>query len=516
MVYVRRTNPGFAWARRWVWAAFACVAVTLPLCAFSAEEPIDVGNRKQLFVDDALIQSRNNVDLVMNPPYQTGEVLITADEPWEAGSTVFVYSSVLKDRGVLRVWYDLLTPTGNGPYDHERRVCYAESEDGIHFVKPRLGLHEVGGSTANNVVLPGVIGGCAVWIDPNAPPEHRYKTQTKVYPSGEFHMHRSPDGLRWSLFANIDPKGPRDTQTVVFWDPYIEQYVFYGRHKATTSEIDIECRSVRRAEMANLTEVRDTGLAIWPDDVDRAIYNLPFSTDNINTPVDYYGATVFPYEEADRVYLLLAQSYWHWIPPAEEGGKLGPATQDVRLAVSRDGKHFDRAGERKPFIRLGPAGRFDSRWAWAMPNPVRMGDEIWIYYVGSNQDHNGQIDPAAPDGKRLGAISRAVMRLDGFISADAPYEGGVLVTRPLRFAGDRLELNLDTSAGGGVRVELLDETGQPLDGFSGDASPWIVGNAVRLPVTWSGAPALSSLEGAPVKIRFTMRDCKLYAFQFVR
>ena len=83
------------------------------------------------------------------------------------------------------------------------RVCYAESEDGLHYTKPILNLHEVDGSDANNVVLSGVIGGCSVWIDPKAPPEHRYKTQAKVYPTGQFHMHSSPDGLRWQRLGHM-------------------------------------------------------------------------------------------------------------------------------------------------------------------------------------------------------------------------------------------------------------------------------------------------------------------------
>ena len=475
----------------------------------AANGPIDVGSRKQLFIDEKFIESIKGVELVMNHPYQTGEALITADKPWELEpheGYAYVYSSVIKDDGRVRVWYDLVQPTGSGPYDHQRRVCYAESEDGLHFVKPELGLHEINGSKANNVVLPGVIGGCSVWVDPKAPPEHRYKTQAKVYPSGQFHMHSSPDGLHWELFANINARGPKDTQTVVFWDRYLQRYVFYGRHKEGTSELNIHCRRVRRAEMTDLREIENTGLAMWPDALDMATYDVGEKW----TPVDYYGATVFPYEEADRVYVMLAQAYWHWIREA----KMGPATQDVRLSVSRDGKEFQRVGGRRPFLRLGPAGRFDSKWVWAMPSPIRMGDEIWIYYAGSNLDHNGVIDAAAPSGKRLGAISRAVIRLDGFISADASYEGGELITPPLLFEGKTLELNLDTSAGGSVRVELLDQDGKPLEHFTAEQATQLNGNSVRMPVSWGENRDVSKLAGTPVKIRFIMRDCKLYAFQF--
>ena len=414
-----------------------------------------------------------------------------------------------------------MQPTGSGPYDYNWRVGYTESEDGLHFVKPELGLHEINGSKANNVVLPGPVGGCSVWIDPHAPPGHRYKTQAKVYPSRQFHMHSSPDGLQWKKFPKINPRGSKDTQTVIFWDQRLNRYVFYSRSKETTSEVQIRCRSVRRAEMTDLRDIKNTGLAIWPDALDLATYDVDQEGKEW-TPVDYYGATVFPYEEADRVYIMLAQAYWHWIrkPKTDRSWPkitwlaAWPGTQDVQLAVSRDSKQFQRVGGRRPFLRLGLEGRFDSKWAWAMPNPIRMGDEIWIYYVGSNADHNGSIDPAAPSGKRLGAISRAVMRLDGFISADASYEGGELITPPLLFEGETLELNLDTSAGGSVRVELLDQDGKPLGHFTAGEATQLNGNSVRMPVSWGENRDVSKLAGTPVKIRFIMRDCKLYAFGF--
>ena len=120
------------------------------------------------------------------------------------------------------------------------------------------------------------------------------------------------------------------------------------------------------------------------------------------------------------MYIILAQAFWHWQDRDAKG--LGPSTFDVWLAVSRDGNQFQRAGNRKPFIATGPEGRFDSRFVWAMLHPVRMGDSLWIYYVGTNQDHDRQIDPAAA-GKHLTGIGRAVLRRDGWVSADAGLTG---------------------------------------------------------------------------------------------
>ena len=115
----------------------------------------------------------------------------------------------------------------------------------------------------------------------------------------------------------------------------------------------------------------------------------------------------------------------------------------------------------------------------------------------------------------LSGIGRAVLRLDGFVSADAGYGGGEIVTPVVRFEGGRLELNVDTGGGGAVRVELQDGEGRPIGGYTEEDASWICGNSVRMPVRWGKSGDVSSLSGRPIRIRFVMRDCKLYAFQFV-
>jgi hypothetical protein len=99
------------------------------------------------------------------------------------------------------------------------------------------------------------------------------------------------------------------------------------------------------------------------------------------------------------------------------------------------------------------------------------------------------------------------------MSADAAYTGGELVTKLLTFTGDCLELNVDTSAGGTVLVEIQDEAGQPIQGFTVSDADEINGNSVRRPVTWNDSGDVSALAGKPIRLRFVMRDTKLYAFQ---
>ena len=492
--------------------ALCAATIAGPVSAATAETTdavVDVESKKQIFLDGFFLDKAEGVELTMHKPYRDGKILIQPDQPWEmdpAGEEqrIGIYSCVLREDGKVRIWYD----QRRGKDDAEIRVCYAESEDGIHFTKPALGLHEVDGSTANNVVIPGPrIAGAAVWIDPNAPAAHRYKTQTKVYPSEQLEMHSSPDGLHWELFG-IPKVGHIDTQNIIFWEPGIERYLFFTRFWALNTDTIKRYRTVRRLESDDLLTWDSEQIVLTPDEADWDIHERVQE----RPAVDFYGAAVSRYEEADRAYVMMAQSTWAWMGWEEAG--LGPATIDVQLAVSRDAERFERVGGRRPFMSLGPEGRFDSRFLWALPNPVPMGDELWIYYVGSNRDHapSNKLDPAAS--KDLSGIGRAVLRLDGFVSVDGDYEGGQFTTPPIRFEGETLELNVDSAGGGAVYVEFLNEDFSPIEGFTKkDAIP-IARNSVRMPVSWKSGGDVSALAGKVLRVRFHITNASLYAFQF--
>ena len=489
---------------------FCTVPVFCQVVYADAANVIDVGDRKQIFLDGLFLESQSGVEIVMHKPHRDGQVLIAPDKPWEREphgieQRIGLYSSVLKENGRVRIWYDM----ERGELSPEIRVGYAESEDGIHFTKPNLGLHEVDGSRANNVVISGDrLAGAAVWVDPRAPQQHRYKTQTKVYPSGQLLMHSSPDGIHWNPFLNLR-MGHIDTQNIIFWDPDFRRYLLYTRLWKDNENKPLRFRTVRRLESDDLKTWDSEQVVLEPDERDYGIHEKS----QPRTCVDFYGGGIFRYEEADRAYIMFAQSTWAWMDWDEAG--LGPATIDVQLAVSRDSKEFRRVGDRSAFLSLGPEGRFDSRFIWAMPNPIRMGDEIWIYYVASNRDHtpSNKVDKNAD--QEMSGIGRATLRLDGWTSVDAGYDAGQFTTPPLTFSGDTLQLNVDAAGGGAVKVELLDQSGAPIPGFAkADARP-IARNSVRMPVSWKGNPDLKALAGKPVRIRFHITNASLYAFQFL-
>ena len=148
------------------------VGMLFLMATAGATDVVDVGSKKQVILDGYFLDQQDNITLTMHKPYRDGQILIKPDQPWEmdpAGKEqrLSLYSCVRKEDGRLRVWYGSCRGVGSP----EIRVAYAESEDGIHFKKPKLGLHELDGSKENNIVLPGPrIAGAAVWVDPQCPP----------------------------------------------------------------------------------------------------------------------------------------------------------------------------------------------------------------------------------------------------------------------------------------------------------------------------------------------------------
>ena len=117
-------------------------------------------------------------------------------------------------------------------------------------------------------------------------------------------------------------------------------------------------------------------------------------------------------------------------------------------------------------------------------------------------------------GQRNAYLERMTLRLDGFSSLNAPYAGGEMTTKPFTFAGDELEINYATSAGGSIRVELQDEAGLPILGYAAADCNELIGDEIERVVAWQGRSAVGSLAGNTVRLRYVMKDADVYSFRF--
>ena len=133
-------------------------------------------------------------------------------------------------------------------------------------------------------------------------------------------------------------------------------------------------------------------------------------------------------------------------------------------------------------------------------------DRILLVYSGSPHPHVREHNFD---------IGLATLRLDGFVSLDASGTGEIL-TKPVVFDGRQLVLNLQCEPEGHAVVELLDEKGRAIPGFTRRECDQLAGDSVSGLVTWRGNADVGQLAGRPVKLRIRLRKAKLYAFGFER
>ena len=111
-------------------------------------------------------------------------------------------------------------------------------------------------------------------------------------------------------------------------------------------------------------------------------------------------------------------------------------------------------------------------------------------------------------------IRRYALRIDGFVSVQAPLSGGEVVTKPLVFQGKELVINFSTSAAGSVQVEIQAVKCRPIPGFTLSDSTDIFGDQIEGTVTWGGERDVSKLAGKPIRLRFILKDADLYSLRF--
>jgi len=494
----------------------------------------------ELFVDDALIASTQGVTRTLHPGVKLPSPVLAPDEdkPWEHGGLdqsrrVHLYGTVMCDDAVAkyRMWYmcrmgprsqdqahhvpGLYIPRSDrNPSTHlgaERDAygrkflendrgdltCYAESDDGLTWTKPNLGIFEFDGSRDNNIVWD--LHGASVFRDDEADPEKRYQAIGFCRRYRNVFLLTSPDGLRWSDADYLEPVVDRDNEGSfnVAFDERENVYRAYAH--ARDGRADAR-RMVWYAESPALTgpwlPLRRM-LAAGPRDDARGaeeygamraeIHNMSgFRYGNV-----HIGIAGLLYVTGDG-------------DPADQMPVDGPI--DGLLISSRDGVEWDYpCGGDRPILPRGAPGSFDGGMIMgAATRPIIEGDHIHWYYTGASHTHG------RPLRERHKAIGRATWRLDGFVSLDAGEAEGVVSTVPLRFDDADLEVNADASAGW-LRVEALAPAGQPLPGFTrADCVP-LTCDAIRHRVRWGGRRLADAPQ--PVRLRFVLANAELYAYR---
>ena len=165
-------------------------------------------------------------------------------------------------------------------------------------------------------------------------------------------------------------------------------------------------------------------------------------------------------EEDTRIYSNVSFTYesiWIGLLRVMHDARKGWKQVEVELSVSRDGLHWNRAGNREVFLPLGGSDSWDPDYTDpATSGPLRVDDQLWFYYDGSRlRARDGAPEDEWPIYQT--AIGLAKLRTDGFASLNSGGEKGTVITRPLLFNGRQLVINADIGLNGWIRAGVVQE-----------------------------------------------------------
>ncbi|MBI3854945.1 MAG: glycosyl hydrolase family 32 [Planctomycetes bacterium] len=436
--------------------------------------PIDVG--RQLFVDDFLIAETTLKRTYHAAKYHPKTPVMKPDQEWEldkdGGGCAMAFSDGVwfdpKDR-LFKMWY-LAGPA--------RHTCYATSKDGLSWEKPALDV-----KAGTNIVQSGARDSSTVWLDAEEKdPARRFKmfrscsggsTVKGAYGLATFF---SPDGIHWS-----DPPlltGSCGDRSTVFWNPFRKVWVYSIRHGWGQPRARRYWEMKDPAAGPQWSALAEAPMWVGSDSLDP-------QRDDYKVPCQLYNLDGTPYES------LIVGLFTIWRGQFPDRQK----PNEVCVGYSRDGWSWTRP-DRRPFL---PVSETFGDWNYSNVQSVGggclvMGDELWFYVSARSGAPKG----SAKQGTCVTGL--ATLRRDGFASMDAGDEGGALTTRPLRYSGRHLYVNLD-APDGELRVDLLD--GEKVV-FS---APPVKGNGTRIAVA-----ELPASGGKPLRFRMNLKKGRLYSF----
>ena len=437
---------------------------------FTFDRRLDIGSRRELFVDDFLIDQHRGTTLKQHAP-EPKEVAIVCDAPWE-GNTSAYYTLIADCDRFRMVYRGAHFDEKTKKTSHPEFTCYAESLDGMQWSKPKLGIVEFQGATDNNIILAGEgTHNFTPFLDanPDCKPDAKYKALAGD--AKGLKAYKSADCIHWTLMQdkNVITKGDFDSQNLAFWHPTQKRYIAYHRKFRDG--------------------VRDIMMSV----------STNFLTWNDPRFLEYGDAP------NEQLYTNAIQSYFR-APHMLVGfpTRFQPKNEQVEpiFMTSRDGLSFRRWNKElipitAPQDRGGNRSNYMTNGLLQLPGQTR---ELSVYATEAYYTGPGS------------RVRRFSIRTDGFVSVHANAKSCEFITKPFTFAGSQLKANFATSDDGCIRLEVLDDTAGHIPGYSlADCRP-LTGDHIEGVVQWKSPIAL--LENRPIRLRVVIMKADLFSIQF--
>lgn len=461
----------------------------------SKPEVIDITMGRQLFVDDFLIAESTLSRQWHQAEYHASNPVLSPEKEWEmSGSEGGGFAAPFSDG----VWYDEVDNKfkmwymGGGNGFQSYVTCYAESSDGINWVRPELNVVK-----GTNIVLKGTIRDAnSVWIDKQTSnPNERFKMFEVSGGAGNwaYHYMTSSDGKSWREQALSGKLADRST---AFYNPFRGIWGFSMRHNVRHSPSElVRARDYQevvdlKAELRGVkADLQNFWFGPWE--------NEPCHEDYPTIKPAIYNLDAIAYES------LMLGIFSVWSGPendiCDENNLI--KRNQLLLGFSRDGWSWHR----EDFIPFCPVNSNLAAWnngniQSAIGSPIIVGDKLYFYMSGRKLHNNNQ-------SAEIASTALATLRRDGFASMSGT---GYLITEPLVFTGEKLYVNVQVS--GKLYVELLDKNGSVISGFSKDDCIPFVGDSVKSEIKWENNSSLISLKGKTIRVKFYLENGDLYSF----
>ena len=448
-----------------------------------------------LAIDDHSIPFRRNLYLTLVPleKHPDNPLIMRGERPAPDWHRAILYGSVHRIDGRFRMWYlAFRDPLERG---NEHRLAYAESEDGVRWVKPKLGLFEYQGNKENNLLLVEPAGAdyaqvfqfpCILY-EPNDPdPNRRYKMLYHTKSPMKAMFATSADGLCWHCLTEGPPISDAWEPSAVYrFDGtyYVSGQDLSGPYRTAWLADGSPCGRVmvtyRSPDLVNWSSARALSFVRW------GYHSMPPGRGEQT----HMGAGIL-----NRGNVLVGlYGQMHDDPTAGQSWIGLEARCDLGLIVSNDGIHFREPVPDAIVLQRGymSATPWDANFLYQGQAFVDVGDRTYFYYSGMGEDFGW-----VPSGD----IGLAMMRRDGFgyltikgDNAGLPRTEGHFVTCPMDLEGRsaRVYANVaDLGPDCTVTVEVLDNQDRPLAGYSGETCIPLQESGIRQPVRWQGRDLL--------------------------
>jgi len=460
------------------------------------------------------------------------KVPITGLEPGPAGSwdarVTTIYGSVLVEDGKFRMWY-VVMPDAN---DYEANAdymltAYAESDDGIHWVKPDLKLTSQQRFPGNNIVpLPGAVMG-VVRAQPGA--DFKYlavsiqitSLEKDVDASGlsyngpGTYLFASDDGFRWRQLTE-KPLIQHGDVAALIADPGQNRYLLYQK-AGMMHGLDMRRAFFRVESRDGVHWEGYQGAGRWHESLLADDYDDLLAQQAGFRIMDHYGLAMYPIR--DNFYVAVENLFFMGSPLKFAFGQNPNGIASTRIGFSHDALHWRRPKGRPSWLEVGQPGDFDAGFIVTASTFVEHGDHLLLYYGGSRYDHGWCInsdfafrtDISLSAQRNTGEIGLARIERDRFASLSATYDTRFEVDAETR-AGDALYANVRCPHGS-LRVAICDiNTSQPLPGFSFDDCLPITADSVRAPIRFKKARVRDIPADQWLMLHFELKTGEIFGY----